>query len=334
MAGIIGIEYVLPERVLTNEELVQKYKSWTADKIRKKTGIESRYIADESETAGDLGIAAAEKLIEAVGIDRSKIDFVILVTQSPDYFLPTTACAMQDKLKLKKQAGAFDMNLGCSGYIYGLAVSKALVDSGIANHVLLITAETYSKYINENDRSTRTIFGDGAAATLIGHSGMKIGDFDLGTDGSGKDLLRVSAGGARLPRSVQTAIVLEDEGNFRSQEQLYMDGTGIFEFTIREVPASVNRVLAKAQISRDEIDVYVFHQANKFMLDFLQRKMGIDKDKFFEDFSDIGNTVCASIPIALKRAIGSGVIRKNQAVLLCGFGVGLSWGSTIIYTGE
>lgn len=334
MAGIIGIEYALPERILTNEELAQKYKSWTADKILKKTGIESRYIADENETAGDLGIAAAEKLIEAVGVDRSQIDFLILVTQSPDYFLPTTACVMQDRLMLKKQAGAFDMNLGCSGYIYGLAVSKGLVDSGIANYVLLITAETYSKYINEDDKSTRTIFGDGAAATLIGHSGMKIGDFDLGTDGSGKDLLIVSAGGSRLPKSAETCIVLENDGNFRSQEQLYMDGTGIFEFTIREVPASVDRILAKAQINREKIDLYIFHQANKFMLDFLQRKMGIDKDKFFEDFSDIGNTVCASIPIALKRAMDSGIIRRKQAVLLCGFGVGLSWGSTIIYTGE
>lgn len=334
MAGIIGIEYVLPECVLTNEELARKYKLWSADKIGKKTGIESRHIAGENETAGDLGVRAAEKLIRAVGIDRSEVDFVILVTQSPDYFLPTTACVIQDRLKLKKQAGAFDMNLGCSGYVYGLAVAKGLVDSGIANHVLLITAETYSKYINENDRSTRTVFGDGAAATLIGKAGMRIGEFDLGTDGGGRDLLQVPAGGARLPKSEQTCIVFEDEGNMRSQEQLYMDGAGIFEFVVREVPMSVDRVLAKARITREEINLYVFHQANKFMLDFLQRKMRIDRDKFFVDFSDIGNTVCASIPIALKRAMESGVIQKKQAILLCGFGVGLSWGSTIIHTEE
>lgn len=332
MAGILGIEYVLPEHVLTNEELARKYKSWTADKIQKKTGIESRHIAGQDETAGDLGQRAAEKLITATGIDRSRIDFVILITQSPDYSLPTTACVIQERLGLGKHAGAFDINLGCSGYIYGLAVSRSLVDAGIANYVLLITAETYSKHINENDKSTRTIFGDGAAATLIGHGGMRIGEFDLGTDGSGSDLLMIPAGGARLPKSEQTAIVYEEEGNFRSQEQLYMDGTGIFEFTIREVPESVGRVLDKAGLSGEDIGLYVFHQANKFMLDFLRRNMGIDKDKFFEDFADTGNTVCASIPIALRRAMESGRLKGKQAVLLCGFGVGLSWGSTIIYT--
>lgn len=334
MAGILGIEYVLPEKVLTNDELAESFKSWSADKILKKTGISSRHIAADGETACDLGTKAAEKLISAYGISREDIDFIIFISQSPDYLLPTTACIIQDRLNLKKQSGAFDLNLGCSGYIYGLAVAKGIVDSGMAKNVLLITSETYTKHINPFDRSTRTIFGDGAAATLVGQGGMTIGDFDLGTDGSGQDLLKIPAGGMRMPRSEETAVEYDDNGNIRSKNQLYMNGTGVFEFSIREVPESVDNILRKSKLSKSEIDVFIFHQANKFMLDFLQRHMKIDEEKFYQDFSDIGNTVCASIPIALKRAMGKNIIKNNQKILLCGFGVGLSWGSTIIYTGE
>lgn len=334
MAGILGIEYVLPEKTLANDELARIFKSWTAEKILKKTGISSRHISSNDETACDLGIRAAEKLISASGISRDEIDFLIFVTQSPDYFLPTTACIIQDKLRLRKQSGAFDLNLGCSGFIYGLAVSRSLVDSGVAKHVLLITSDTYTKHINPLDRSTRTIFGDGAAATLVGRGGMKIGEFDFGTDGSGKDFLIIPAGGMRTPKSKETALEYEDNGNVRSQEQLYMDGTGVFEFTVREVPGSVDNILKKSSLSKDKIDVFIFHQANKFMLDFLRRQIGISKEKFYQDFSDTGNTVCASIPIALKRAMDKNIVKNSQAVLLCGFGVGLSWGSTIIYTEE
>ncbi len=334
MAGILGIEYVLPEKVLTNDELAEAFKSWSADKILKKTGISSRHISADGETACDLGTKAAEKLISSYEISREDIDFIIFISQSPDYLLPTTACIIQDRLGLKKQSGAFDLNLGCSGYIYGLAVAKGIVDSGMAKNVLLITSETYTKHINSLDRSTRTIFGDGAAATLVGQGGMTIGDFDFGTDGSGKELLMIPAGGMRLPRSEETAVEYDDNGNIRSKNQLYMNGTGVFEFSIREVPESVDNILRKSKLSKSEIDVFIFHQANKFMLDFLQRHMKIDEEKFYQDFSDIGNTVCASIPIALKRAMGKNIIKNNQKILLCGFGVGLSWGSTIIYTGE
>ena len=197
MAGILGIEYVLPGTVLTNSELAEQYQTWTAEKILEKTGIESRHIACKGETAADLGVLAAEKLIASGIVRRQDIDFVIMITQTPDYLLPSSACIIQDRLGLSKNAGAFDINLGCSGFVYGLAVAKGLVDSGMSRNVLLITAETYSKHINCMDRSTRTIFGDGAAATLVGSGGMRIGEFDLGTDGSGKDLLIIPAGGAR-----------------------------------------------------------------------------------------------------------------------------------------
>ena len=331
MAGILAIEYVLPEPLLTNEELAAEFKSWTAEKILRKTGIAQRHISKDDETAADLGYQAAEKLLSTGIISREDVDFIILVTQSPDYLLPTSACLIQERLGLPKACGAFDINLGCSGYIYGLAVAKSLVDTGIAHNVLLICAETYSKHINSLDKSTRTIFGDGAAATLIGQGGMQIGDFDLGTDGSGKGLLTIPAGGARLPKSADTAKEQTIDGNVRSQENLFMDGTGVFEFTIREVPANIDALLTKTNKTKNDIDLFVFHQANKFMLDFLQTSMDIPKEKFYVNMQDIGNTVSASIPIALKRAEEDGTLARKHAILLCGFGVGLSWGSTVIY---
>lgn len=334
MVGIIAIEYALPKKVLSNEELAKFYKNWTAEKIKNKTGISTRHVTTETETAADLGIIAAEKLIAKNIIPKEEIDFVLCVTQSPDYKLPTTACIIQDRLGLSKKTGAFDINLGCSGYIYGLAVAKSLVETWIANNVLLITAETYSKYINLLDKSTRTIFGDGAAATLIGHGGMEIGSFDLGTDGSGKDFLIIPTGGARNACTPETAIEKETDGNVRSEDNLFMSGANIFEFTIREVPTSVKRIMKKEGLKKDDIGLYVFHQANQFMLDFLVKLMKVDKEKFYMNFADTGNTVSASIPIALKRAMDEGVVKSNQTILLSGFGVGLSWGSTIIRTGE
>ena len=334
MAGILGIEYALPEKVLANEELAMLYANWSAEKIYKKTGIQSRHVTTNNETAADLGVVAAKKLIAKNIVPKDDIDFVLCVTQSPDYKLPTTACIIQDRLGLPKKTGAFDINLGCSGYIYGLAVAKSLVETGIANNVLLITAETYSKHINPLDKSTRTIFGDGAAATLIGHGGMEIGSFDLGTDGSGKDFLIIPTGGARKACTPETAVEKETEGNVRSEDNLFMSGADIFEFTIREVPVSIKRIMKKEGLKKDDIGLYVFHQANQFMLDFLVKLMKVDKEKFYMNFADTGNTVSASIPIALKRALDEGAVKPNQTIVLCGFGVGLSWGSTVIKTGE
>ena len=334
MTGILGIEYTLPEKMVSNEELAILFSNWTAEKIKDKTGIVTRHVTAKNETAADLGIVAAQKLIDKNVVPKDDIDFILCVTQSPDYKLPTTACIMQERLGLKKNTGAFDINLGCSGYVYGLAVAKSLIETNIANNVLLITAETYSKHINPLDKSTRTIFGDGAAATLVGHGGMEICGFDLGTDGSGKDFLMIPTGGARKARTPETAIEKEIDGNIRSEDNLYMSGADIFEFTIREVPASVKRILKKENLKKDSVDLYIFHQANQFMLDFLEKLLKLDKQKCYHNFADTGNTVCASIPIAFKRAMEDGTVKPNQTVLLSGFGVGLSWGSTVIKTGS
>lgn len=306
--GIKSIEYVLPENILTNEELAQIYEDWSVEKIFTKTGIASRHVVSENECASNLAEKAAIKLFESGVIKPEEIDFILLATQSPDYQLPTTACILQDKLGIPQTAGALDFNLGCSGYIYGLALAKSLINTNIAKNVLLLTAETYTKYIHPMDKSTRTIFGDAGAATLVCECEGSIGEFDLGTDGSGKDMLIIKS----------------------PQDNLYMNGVDIFNFTIRVVPKSVKNILNKHNLSLDDIDLFVFHQANKFMLDYLQKKLKIPTDKFYVNMQDIGNTVSATIPIALKRAEDEGKLHKGDKVLLVGFGVGLSWGSTII----
>lgn len=328
--GIKAIEYYLPEKTLTNEELSSIFGDWTAEKIYEKTGIKNRHIVSENELASDLAVKAAERLFEKGIIKPEEVDFVILGTQSPDYILPTTACVIQERLGLPKSCGAFDFNLGCSAFIYGLALSKSLIHSKIARNVLLLTSETYSKHIHPLDKSTRTIFGDGAAATLISEEGHAIGDFDLGTDGSGYDRLIMPAGGLRNPPSDASKKEIEDNGSIRTQENLFMAGTDIFNFTIKVVPQSVKNILEKHNMTLDEIDLVVFHQANKFMLDYLRKKNKIPEEKFYINMSDTGNTVSATIPIALKKAQYEGRLKKGDKVLITGFGVGLSWGSTII----
>lgn len=331
--GIKSIAYYLPEQILTNDDLAIIYDDWTAEKIFNKTGIQQRHISKNNETAVDLAYHAAEKLFNEQNINRQDIDFVILVTQSPDYYLPTSACLLQHRLGLSTNTGAFDINLGCSAYIYGLALAKSFISSNLAQNVLLLTAETYSKFIHPMDKTNRTIFGDGAAASLIsaGEDTAEIGNFNLGTDGSGANHLIVPAGGSRIPRSQETAITKADEnGSIRSSENIYMSGADVFNFTIEVVPNTINEILKKENLEIDDIDLFVFHQANKFMLDYLRKKIKINKDKFYMNFSDIGNTVSATIPIALKRAEEEGKLKKGDKVLLVGFGVGLSWGSTIL----
>ncbi len=329
---ISKIAYAFPNKILDNKTLADLYPNWTAEKIYIKTGIRERRVCEDYETAADLAEKASRKLFTVNDVDSSSIDFILLVTQSPDYFLPTTACTLQHRLGLPSRVGALDINLGCSGFIYGLSVAKGLIVSGIAHNVLLLTAETYSKHLHPMDKSVRTIFGDGAAATLVTESAQSgVSEFVLGTDGSGFDKLIVPAGGFRLKRNACTALEREDDsGNFRSQEHLYMDGAEIFSFTINTVPKTVNETLVKNNMSLDEVDLFVFHQANKYMLDFLRKKCKISEEKFYMNFEDCGNTVSASIPIALARAEADGALCSGTKIMLVGFGVGLSWGAVVV----
>jgi 3-oxoacyl-[acyl-carrier-protein] synthase-3 len=333
-AALTGIASFLPEAELTNEKLAAEFTDYTADKIFDKTGIRVRHISSGDECASDLGVRAAERLFGTGKCARSDVDFLIFCTQSPDHFLPATACIVQDRLGLGTHCGAIDINQGCSGFVYGLALAKSLIEAQTAGRVLLITADTYSKFINPRDKSVRTLFGDGAAATLIEakeSEGETIGPFVFGSDGSGAGDLIVPAGGLRQSSDERTAIEVEDEqGNWRSANDLYMNGGAIFSFTLKTVPESVDKLLAKAGLAVDDIDYFIPHQANKFMLDRLRLKLKIPGEKFFCDMEYTGNTVSSTIPIALEKALGDGKVKKGDTVALIGFGVGLSWASTII----
>jgi len=325
---IKAISYYLPDETLTNEQLSQEFPEWTVEKIASKIGVNERHIAAENETAADMGIQAAEKLFTEHKIDRSKIDFLLFCTQSPDYFLPTSACVMQDILGLPTTCGALDFNLGCSGYIYGLSLAKGLICGNMAKNVLLITSETYTKHMHSKDKGNRTIFGDAAAATLISTEGYaEVGDFSFGTDGSGAENLIVKTGAFR-EKNPKNDLTFDDTNFVRSSDYLFMDGSEIFNFTSRAVPVLVEDVLSKNNLRRENIDLFVFHQANKFMINFLRKQLEIEKDKFFVFMENVGNTVSSTIPIALYEAQKQNILEGN--ILLAGFGVGYSWGATIL----
>ena len=286
---IKNIEYYLPEQIIRNADLAKEFPEWEAEKIEEKVGIRMRHVVSKDETALDLAYMAGEKLLTQ--IDRNTIDFLILCTQSPDYFLPTSACILQDKLKLRKNIGAFDFNLGCSGYVYGLGIAKGLINSNIANRILLITSETYSKHIHRSDKGSRSIFGDGAAATLIEKSEEEgIHEFVFGTDGSGMNNLIVKRGGMRF----------EQTDNYSNPDNcLYMNGPEIFNFTLDVIPDLVKKTLELNKLKSEEIDYYIFHQANKFMLDYLRKKLKVDPGIFYNNLLSTGNTVSSTIPIAI-----------------------------------
>lgn len=340
MPYIKKISYYLPTTTLSNEELVEEFPEWTVEKIASKVGVNTRHVVTENETAVDLAIRAGEKLFqENPEINKESVDFVILCTQSPDYILPTSACIIQEKLGLRTDIGAFDFNLGCSGYIYGLAIAKGLIVGGVASNVLLLTAETYTKHLHPKDKGNRTIFGDAATATIVSTEGFaEIGNFSLGADGRGAENLIIKTGGARNPEK-KDDLQFDDNGNPISSDHLYMNGCEIFMFTQKNVPIIVQDTLVKNGLTQEDINLFIFHQANSYMLEFLRKKIKIDKEKFFVNMAEIGNTVSNTIPIALKNALMQGIIpfenRKQKTensfnVLLCGFGVGYSWGGCIL----
>ena len=330
MAYIKALSYYLPERVMTNEELVKEFPEWSVEKVAQKVGVDSRHLAAEDETAGDMAEKAARRLFEEYGISPKNIDFLMLCTQSPDYFLPSTACVLQDRLGIPTSAGAFDYNLGCSGCIYGMAMAKGLIAAGIAKNVLLLTAETYNKYLHPQDKSNRSIFGDGAAACLISTEGFaEIGEFVLGTDGSGANHLIIKTGGARQKEA--TGLQVEDEeGHVWRDDYLYMNGGAIFNFTLDAVPSMMKGIMEKNGLRKDGIDYYLFHQANKFMLNTIRKVCVLPKDKFYVDLAETGNTVSSTVMIGLKNCLENETIKPGYKVMVTGFGVGLSWGGTIL----
>ena len=330
MAYIKAISYYLPEKELSNEELLQDFPDWTGEKVLSKVGVESRHLAGKDETAGDMAEKAARKLFAEYNISPQDIDFLLLCTTQPDYIMPTTACILQHRLGIPTTAGAFDYNLGCSGCVYGMAIAKGLISGGIARNVLLLTSDAFNKLLHPADVGNRTIFGDGAAACLISTDGIaQIGDFVLGTDGSGAEKLIVKNGASR--HMAPTGAEFTDaDGHVHRDDYIYMDGSGIYYFTIDNVPPLVQDVLKKNNRTLDEIDYFVFHPANKYMLNTLRRSCGTPREQFPTDLPHTRHTVSATVMIGLKECLDNGTTHPGMSVLVTGFGVGLSWGGTVL----
>ncbi len=312
--GIEMIEYYLPDRTITSDELASKF-GFDLVFVEEKIGVKKIYIAGEGEKTSDLAVKAVNKLFNKRPDISDKIGVIALCTQTPDYQLPHTSAIVHKKLGLAKDVACFDLGLGCSGFVYGLSVVKAFMENNNLDYGLLITSETYSKIINDNDRNTKALFSDAAAATLISREPYLMPQlFSFGTDGSGYEslILRPAA---------------DQETGF-----LHMDGRGIFSFVAAVIPEDIKKSMKMNHVCLEDIDYFVFHQASKFMLDTLAKKLGItNESKVINSLDRFGNTVSSSIPIAIN-TIFDECKNKRLKILISGFGVGLSWASTVLIT--
>jgi 3-oxoacyl-[acyl-carrier-protein] synthase III len=331
----------LPDNVVTNNDLKTKHHAWNMEQIAPKTGELSRHHVGENELASDLGFRAVQSLIQKAGISVSEIGGLIFCTQSPDYIMPPNATILHAKLGLPKSVLAFDFTLACSGYVYGLAMAQGLMVTLGINNIILVTADTYSKYIHSNDRSAGTLFGDGGTATLLKmqlkappsptQAISRLVDFNLETDGHGGSCFMIKAGGLRQPKNSETAKLRRDvTGNEWTDEHIKMDGKAVLDFAKREIPGAVARILEKNQLTMNELDLILFHQASQFALNTLALEMKIPAEKTFSNISTLGNTVSASLPLLLHDAVEQGKAKRRDKILLVGFGVGFSWGCCLL----
>jgi len=327
-ARIAGVESALPDTCVTNADLSRKHPDWDMDEVVKRTGVHERRVCAPGETATDLAQRACERLLDRLSFPRSQVGAMILCTQSPDYIMPPSACLLQHRLGLPTTVAAFDYTLACSGFVYGLFLADALVRSGALDNVLLATADSYSRYLHPDDRSTVSLFGDGGAAALICRAGDDqegIGRFVLGTDGGSAERFMIPAGGARVPRSSESA-----EDPRRSPNHVCMDGPGVLAFVRERIPGTVRQLLDESGLQMRDIDLVVFHQASALSLEYLVKWLKVPAEKVFLGIAKVGNTVSASIPIALRDAELAGRLAPGQRVLLAGFGVGLSWAACVV----
>jgi 3-oxoacyl-[acyl-carrier-protein] synthase-3 len=321
--GPIAVHF--PSEIETAEVWAAEHPEWHIDELIEKTGIQQRYIAARDETASDLAYQACIKLFQQHNIDPQSIDYLMLCTQSPDYPLPTTACLLQDRLGMRTNTGALDFNLGCSGFVYGLGLAEGLIASGQCKRILLVTAETYTKFIDSDDRALRPIFSDAAAATLIECApAPTLLGFEFGTDGKGANTLIVNDGGSR---SSEQAI--QPKRRRRWNSRLYMDGQSLMDFSVVAIPDLVRSILSKSQLSLPDIHQLLMHQATRKMLEMLQQALQVDETKLPIRLSDRGNTVSSTLPILIDDLRREGVIQANQNHLLVGFGVGWSWAGCV-----
>lgn len=331
--GIEKIAYCLGSDRLSNAMLQLENPHWDMASILERTGVTSRPIAAPSETSLDLGEKAAIAVLDQAGLANDQVDALIFCTQTPDHLLPPNSVLLHGRLGMPQGVMAFDIMHACSGFIYGLGIGRSLVQSGTAKRVLLVTADTYTRLLHPQDRSTRPIFGDGAAATLISTVGPMLSVLDMTFATAGKQAGRfiVKSGGARHPIGQPAVdVVVDKSGRVRSDEHIYMDGMGVLSFFTSVVPKAVKDILTRNQLSIEDISLFVFHQASQLALAGLQRSLAIPAEKMLIDLGDTGNLVSASVPVALARVMANRRLLPGQLAVLCGFGVGLSWGTALV----
>ena len=325
------ISTYFPEDILTNDDLVQEFPGFKIKELTRLTGVNSRHISKKNETSVDMGVSAAIKLFEK-GVDRSTIDYIIFCSAGGDYFTPPSSCIIHEKLGLPESCGAFDFNQGCTGYIYGLNLAESLIASGSAQNILLITSETITKTIHPKDKSNRAIFGDGATATLIAKSDddKQSSGFVFGTDGSMHEKIIIRNGRERFPL-IENMVedTYDKNGNVYNPANFYMDGSEVFNFSIAKAPKLVYKLLEKSNLVLGDIDFFIFHQANRIILETIGRKLRIPESKVIIDIENTGNTVSSTIPIVIANGLKKGIFKRGNLIMIAGFGVGFSWGGTI-----
>jgi 3-oxoacyl-[acyl-carrier-protein] synthase-3 len=329
--NIIGISACVPKNISSNFELLQDYPKDEVDKIINNIGIKEKRHVDLNTTAADLCFKAAEKLFDDMSIDRATIDMLIFLTQLPDYSLPATSPNLQDRLGLSKNTACFDISLACSGYVYALSTAFAYASQNGINRVLLLVGETFSKIVSSKDRVNSPLYGDAGTATLIEKTINSDSYFSLYSDGSGFKSIIIKAGGSRYPVNAKNIVPIEKEdGNFRADNQVFMDGLEVFNFTLKVVPKSINEILTFSKIDRDNIDYFLFHQANKFMIDFFVKKLKIESDKVPISLDTFGNVSSPTIPLTIVSRLNNFKIKNKSQILMSGFGAGLSWGTAVL----
>lgn len=330
--GITGLAGAVPSNKIDNYAYTNHFDKETVKEIVEKTGIKERRFAPPGMTSSDLCLSAAEKLLDDLHIDRDEIDVLLFVSQTPDYRMPATSVILQDRLGLSKSTAAFDINLGCSGFVYGLSLAYSYSMQPNIRKVLLLDGETRSRVYHPKDRQTAFIFGDAGVAAIV-EKKKDIGQayFSLNSDGSRESLIKVDAGGYRNPSTPETLKekVVDEHGNIRTAEHGYMNGADVFNFVLREIPKDLEKITMSAGKDIQELDYYLFHQANSFMNNYLRKKLKLDQNKVPESISKFGNTSSVSIPITMVDKL-QGKLNGNKNLLLCGFGVGMSWASAIL----
>ena len=330
---INAVSYYVPDGRLGSAEVRARFGEEMAAKVEESSGILDRRIAQPSECASDLAVRAAEDLLKAHSIDRQSIDLLTFATQTPDYLLPTTACLIQERLGLSTRCAAFDINLGCSQYVYSLAVAHSMLTAGLAKRALVLTGDTVSRILHPQDRSVVPLFGDAGTATILDRcpTGEGFVKFSMGTDGKGGNFLIWPASGLRVPRSDATKVERADKsGSVRRDEDMAMDGAAVFVFTLKTVPKLIDQLLSEAGLKVDDVDLFIFHQASELIVESSAKKLGIPREKLHYKLHDVGNSGGSTVAIALTDAWLKGKIRPGMKVVLSAFGVGLSWAATLI----